>query len=251
MERLSGKVALVTGGGAGIGRATAMLFAREGAHVAIVEMNREAGQRTLEELQAAGGSGLLVAADITEPDSMMTAVKHAVATFGRLDILHNNAGGSTAEDGPVTRAPEEEFWRKIKLDLFGAWLGCRFAIPEMIKGGGGSVINMTSICALVGTHNKDAYTAAKGGVASLTRSMAVEYATDKVRVNAIAPGVTRTERLIQLMERDGSSPAIAKGQLLGLVDPTDIAYAAVYLASDEARTVTGQILTVDGGYIAA
>ncbi len=248
MGRLTGKVALITGAGAGIGRATALLLAREGAATVLAELDPASGTGTLSAIQAAGGVASLVRTDVTESVSMLAAVTHAVDTFGRLDILHNNAGGSTTADGPVTDAPEEEFWRKIKLDLFGTWLGCRHAIPAMIQNGGGTIINMSSVCALVGTCGKDAYTAAKGGVAALTRSMAVEYAPHKIRVNALAPAATRTDRVMRLLEQDGVTGSILGGQLLGMVEPEDVAAAVLYLASDDSRVVTGQVLPIDSGF---
>lgn len=245
--RLKGKVAIVTGAGAGIGRATAVLFAREGASVVVAERDADAGRATLRELEQAGGTGLFVQTDVTEPDSVQRAVDEAVRGFGRLDILYNNVGGSTLNDGPVTQAPAEEFWQKMKVDVFGTWLGCRHTIPHMIAGGGGSIVNATSMCALMGTPGKDAYTAAKGAVAALTRSMAVEFAPHKIRVNAVAPGATRTERVIRLLEQDGVTASIAENYLLGLVEPIDVAHAVLYLASDESRVTTGQILAVDSG----
>lgn len=249
--RLDGKVALITGAGAGIGRATAVLFAKEGARVVLAEIDAETAAHTLASIEATGGEAMIVQTDVTDSASVEAAVKRTMQAYGRLDILHNNAGGSTTADGPVTEAPEEEFWRKIKLDLFGTWLGCRHAIPAMIAGGGGSVINMSSVCALVGTTRKDAYTAAKGGVAALTRSMAVEYAPNKIRVNALAPAATRTERLVRLLAEDGVSQNIVGGQLLGMVEPEDVASAVLYLASDESRVITGQVLPVDSGFTIA
>jgi len=140
MQRLAGKVAFITGAGTGIGRATAILFAREGAKVAIAEIDPQAGEETA---HLAGSEAIATQTDVTDPDSLQSAIRATVDRFGRLDILHNNAGGSTLQDGPVTDAPEEEFWRVIKLDLYGTFLCSKLAIPEIIKAGGGSVINMS------------------------------------------------------------------------------------------------------------
>ena len=195
-----------------------------------------------------GRPALFIQTDVTEPESLEDAVKRTVARFGRFDVLYNNAGGSTVRDSRVTDAPVEEFWSKMKLDLFGTWLGCRYGIQAMMDtGNGGSVINSTSIFALIGTHGKDAYTAAKGAVSALTRSMAVEYASYRIRVNAVAPGATATERVLKLLKDDGVTSKSLDGQLFGLVQPEDIAHAALYLASDESRSTTGHILAVDGG----
>src|SRR5439155_19828467 len=150
------KVAFITGAGSGIGRATAILFAREGAKVAIAEIDVVAGEETA---HLAGQGAIAIPTDVTEPESLEQAIRRAVGHFGRLDILHNNAGGSTAQDDTAVDAPLEEFWRAIKLDLFGTFLGCRFGIPELVKAGGGSVINMSSNVALMGVPGRDCYTA--------------------------------------------------------------------------------------------
>ena len=151
------------------------------------------------------------------------------------------------QDATAVEAPLEEFWRAIKLDLFGTFLGCRFGIPELIKAGGGSVINMASNVALMGFPGRDCYTAAKGGIASITRSLAVSYAPQKVRVNAIAPSVTRTDRVVKLMAGNAAVSRIADAHLLGLGEPEDVAQAALYLASDESKRTTGSIMLVDSG----
>jgi NAD(P)-dependent dehydrogenase (short-subunit alcohol dehydrogenase family) len=147
MPRLAGKVAFITGAGTGIGRATAILFAREGAKVAIAEIDAQAGDETA---HLAGNEAIAIRADVTDPDSLQSAIRATVDKFGRLEVLHNNAGGSTAQDDTAVNAPLDEFWRAIKLDLYGTFLGCRFGIPELIKAGGGSVINMSSNVALMG-----------------------------------------------------------------------------------------------------
>jgi NAD(P)-dependent dehydrogenase (short-subunit alcohol dehydrogenase family) len=170
-----------------------------------------------------------------------------VQQFGGLHILHNNAGGSTPQDNTVVDAPIEEFWRVIRLDLFGTFLGCRVGIPEIIRSGGGSVINMSSNLALMGLAGRDCYTAAKGAIAALTRSMAVEFAPQRVRVNAIAPSATMTSRVRRLMAGNPALDKLANSHLLGLIEPEDIANMALFLASDESRMVTGQIYPVDSG----
>lgn len=247
MGRLSGKVAFITGAGAGIGRETALLFAQEGAQVAFIDRNAKGGHETEKLLKAQGSEALFIEADVTQSEQVQAAVKRCVDTFGKLNILHNNAGGSTVQDGAVTEGPTEEFWRKIQLDLFGTWLGCQHGIPAIIASGGGAVINMTSVVALIGTHRKDAYTASKGAISALTRSMAVEYGPSKVRVNAIAPGATGTDRVLTLLKDDGVTSKFLSGQMFGVVPPKDVAYAALFLASDESLSTTGHILTVDGG----
>lgn len=248
MGRLDDKVALITGSGTGIGRAAAGLFASQGARIAILEIDEERGTQTEQEISAAGGEACFIHTDVTDPESVIAAVASVTERFGKLDVIYNNAGGSTLKDAAVTEAPDEEFWRVIKLDLWGTFLVCKHGIPALIGSGGGSVINTSSNLAVMGIHGRDCYTAAKGGVASITRSMAVEYAPHKVRVNAIAPAATRTERVKKLAEANEAIDDMVKsGQLLGWCEPIDIAYMALYLASDESRSTTGQVIPVDSG----
>jgi NAD(P)-dependent dehydrogenase (short-subunit alcohol dehydrogenase family) len=251
MPRLAGKVAFITGGGGGIGRATAERFAEEGAKVVVADIDVSAGEAAASSARSRAanldGDAHFVRCDVTERTSVEAAIAETVTRYGKLDILHNNAGGSTLQDGPVTEAPEEEFWRVIKLDLFGTFLCSKIAIPRIIEAGGGSVINMSSNVALMALPGRDCYTAAKGGVASLTRSMAVEYAPHKIRVNAIAPSVTLTERVKLLLAANADVSKLASTHLLGLGQPIHIADMAVYLASDEAAITTGQVLSVDSG----
>lgn len=251
MGRLAGKVAFITGGGGGIGRATAERFAEEGAKVVVADIDVAAGEAAARSARAkaanSGGDGHFVRCDVTERAGVEVAIAETVARYGKLDILHNNAGGSTLQDGPVTEAPDEEFWRAIRLDLYGTFLCCKIAIPEIIKAGGGSVINMSSNVALMALPGRDCYTAAKGGIASLTRSMAVEYAPHNIRVNAIAPSVTLTDRVKRLLAANKDIGKLASTHLLGLGQPIHVANMAVYLASDEAEITTGQILSVDSG----
>lgn len=247
MNRLAGKVALITGAGTGIGRCSAELFAREGARVVVAEYDQASGREAAEAITANGGEALFVQTDVTDEASVKAAVDAAVARFGALHILYNNAGGSTTQDGPVTDAPIEEFWRALKLDLLGTWLVCRHGIPELIRAGGGAVINAASVVALMGWPGKDAYTASKGAIAALTRSMAVEYAPSNVRVNAVAPCVTRTPRVMAQLSGSSVMQGLAAQHLLGLAETLDVANAALFLASDESARTTGHILTVDSG----
>ena len=251
MARLAGKVAYITGAGTGIGRCTAELFAREGARVVVADINKATGEETAHRIAAAGGEAIAIHTDVREADILQASIRQAVAHFGRLDVLHNNAGGSTLQDANVIDAPIEEFWRAITLDLFGTFLGCRFGIPELVRSGGGSVINMASVVALMGFPGRDCYTAAKGGIAALTRSLAVEFAPQKVRVNAIAPCVTQTDRVIGLLAGNAGVRQVADAHLLGLGEPIDMAEAALYLASDASRIVTGHVLPVDSGIVTA
>jgi NAD(P)-dependent dehydrogenase (short-subunit alcohol dehydrogenase family) len=252
MGRLTGKVAFITGGGGGIGRATAARFVEEGAKVVIAEIDANAGEAAalVARAQAANGGGdaCFIRCDVTEKSSVEAAMTETVSRFGKLDILHNNAGGAQPADGPVTEVADEEFWRAIKLDLYGTFLCSKVGIPHIIKAGGGAIINMSSIVALMALPNRDCYTMAKGGISALTRSMAVEYAPHKIRVNAIAPSVTLTDRVKKMLDGSGNATErIAASHLLGLGQPIHIANMAVYLASDEAAITTGQVIPVDSG----
>ncbi|MCC2665508.1 MAG: putative short chain dehydrogenase, partial [Geminicoccaceae bacterium] len=238
------KTALITGAGRGIGRAAALRFAAEGAKVAIAEIGRADGEATARAIESAGGEALFVETDVANPESVAAAVAATVERFGGLQVLYNNAGGATPKDGKVTEIELDEFWRTIGVDLFGTFLGCRYAIPVMVEGGGGSIINTTSIRAMIGTAGADAYTSAKGGVRALTQALALQWAEKNIRVNAIAPGVILTERVKALLREDDP---IFKKSLLGASTPEDVALLALYLASDEARKVTGAILPMDSG----
>ena len=249
--RLAGKVALLTGGGGGIGGATAVRFAEEGARVVVGDINRELGTEVAAKAKEAagnnGGDAIFVELDVTEHDSVRNAVDTAVDRYGGLHVLYNLAGGSTPEDGPVTEVNDEEFWRCIKLDLFGTFLCCKYGIPAIEKSGGGSVINMSSNVALMAVLGRDSYTAAKGGVAALTRSLAVQYAPGRVRVNAIAPSITLSERVKKFLEISPDLQGLADQHLLGPGQPIHVANMAVYLASDESEITTGQVISVDSG----
>jgi NAD(P)-dependent dehydrogenase (short-subunit alcohol dehydrogenase family) len=237
--------------GAGIGREGALLFAREGARIAVVDIAAEGGEETARIIADQGGEACFIQADMTEPEAVQRAVKTAVDRFGRLDIVYNNAGASSAADGPVDKVSLDEWWRAIRVNLFTAFLGCKYAIPELIRSGGGSVINTASIAALYGSKGgRHAYSASKGGVVSLTRAIAVDYADKKIRANAIAPTVILTERIKQFFDHPNFMAASGGFNLLGYGEPRDIANLAVYLASEESRLITGLVLPVDSGWSA-
>ncbi len=250
MKRLTDKVALITGGSAGIGRASALLFAAEGAAIGVVDINEDGGQATVAEIRDAGGRATFVRADVAMTDQLEGAFAALVEAFGGLDILYNNAGGATARDGDVSEMPLDEFEHAIGLNLFGTFAACHFAIPLMAARGGGSIINTASIRAMTGTRGADAYTAAKGGVVTLTRALAIQCAPKGIRVNAIAPGGVLTERVRALMAQgsdSGPDEALVRRHLFGLGEPEDVASVALFFAGEDSRWVTGQILPVDGG----
>lgn len=247
MGRLDGKVIFLTGGGGGIGTAATRRFVAEGAKVAVVDVKADVAEAAVASLGTAAGSAIAIACDIGDDAQVQDAVARTVAAFGRLDVLYNNAGGSSFRDGPVTDVPEDEFQHVMRTEVWGLFVCARHAIPEIRKQGGGAVINTTSIFATKGYPGRDCYTAAKGAISAVTRSMAVEFAPDRIRVNAIAPSITLTPRVKAMMDARPDFASLAEGHLLGLGQPEDVAEMAVYLASDEARIVTGQVLAVDSG----
>ncbi len=250
MKRLQHKIAIITGAAAGIGRASALLFADEGAAVGLVDIDAEGGAATAEEIRTGGGSARFIAADVADPAAMENAIGTLAEEFGGLDILYNNAGGATPLDGYTIEMDLAEFDRAIGLNLFGPFVGCRYAVPFMIERGGGSIINTASIRSMIATAGADAYTAAKGGIVTLTRALALQLGPHNIRVNAIAPGAVLTERVRALMAAgndSGPDEAMARRHILGLGEPEHVASVALFFASEDSRWVTGQILPVDGG----
>ncbi len=244
MGRLKGKTALVTGGASGIGRASVLRFAEEGANVVIADFNQDAAEALAGEIAASGQSALGVACDVSDEASVDAAVSRAVTEYGAVDVLLNSAGGGSTQDGAVTDLSLDEFWRTIRVDLFGTLLCCRRVIPEMVNTGGGSIINISSLRAVIGTKGADAYTASKGGVLAMSRAMAMQWAEHGIRVNVMAPGVVLTDRVAAFIKPDNP---IYQKSLLGPSEPADVANLALYLASDEARKVTGTVQRLDGG----
>jgi NAD(P)-dependent dehydrogenase (short-subunit alcohol dehydrogenase family) len=244
MPALDGKVAVITGGGAGIGRAAAVLFAAEGARVVVADHKPDLGAETVGLIRKEGGQAIDMQVDVSSEADVQRMIDDTMKAFGQIDVLYNNAGGATSRDGKVTELPIDEFWRTIGVDLLGTFLGCRFAIPHMVERGGGSIINTTSIRAMIGTAGADAYTSAKGGVLTLTKALALQWAEQGIRVNAIAPGVVLSERVKALLSNDDP---IMRKSILGPSEPEDVAQMALYLASDASRRVTGTILPMDSG----
>ena len=249
--RLAGRVALVSGGACGIGRAAAVLFAREGARVVIADIDAEAGAAT----QASAGA-LFVPTDVTDAASVRAAVAAAEKQFGKLDILFNCAGGSIPEDAPLHKVDLAAVWsRTMRLDLLGTMHCCQHALPAIVRAGGGAVINMSSGAALRGASPAHVYTAAKGGILSLTRALAGTYAKDNVRVNAICAGRILTERIRARYgtpddpkpAEDQQADARVKEYPFWVGTPEDIANIALFLACDESRMITGAAIPADGG----
>lgn len=249
--RLAGKVAFITGAGSGIGRASARLFAEEGASVVIAEKNTEAGRRVAAEIEQAGGRALAVETDVTLERSVEQAVAAAIARFGAIHVLFNCAGGSIPQDGPVTDVDLAVWDFSIGLDLKGTFLVCRHVIPKIIAAGGGSVVNSSSVVALQG-QPIHVYSAAKGGVLSLTRALAASYGKQRVRVNAICPGMVMTERIKARVQSGMLEQAAAMGHSIeshpfSIGEPEDIARIALFLASDESRMIHGATIPAEGG----
>jgi NAD(P)-dependent dehydrogenase (short-subunit alcohol dehydrogenase family) len=247
MNRLAGKTAFLAGATSGIGRAAAELFAAEGARVVVAGRRALEGEEVVHGIRALGWEAIFIQTDVTEEASIASAIDRTVQHYGRLDVLFSNAGGSSNKDGSVVDASLEEFWRVMKLDVYGTFLCNRFGIPRLIAAGGGAIINMASHAGVVGSPGRDAYSSAKGAVVSLTRTLAKEYAAKKIRVNAIAPAAVSTSRVEKLMEDPKIRAMVEATQVLGLIAPGEIAAAALFLASEEARCITGEILSIHAG----
>ena len=251
--RLENKVALITGAGSGMGRAAAELFAREGARVVVTDLVDAAGAAAVDAIRAAGGEATYVRADVSRSDDCVAMVKAATDTYGALHILYNNAGIFPADDGGVLDTPEPTWEKVMDVNLKGVWLGCKAGIPAMLASGGGAIVNVASFVALMGAATAQiAYTASKGGVLAMTRELAVEYARQGIRANALCPGPIQTPLLEELL----SDPARRARRMVHipmgrLGRAEELAKAALFLASDDASFMTGSALVVDGGITAA
>ncbi len=248
--RLDGKVCVITGAGSGQGRAAALRFAEEGASVVIAEVDTATGASAADEITAAGGAGLFVQTDVSSEEDWRRVIGRSVEAFGGVDVLYNNAAVAPAADGSVVDVALEVWNRILAVNLTGPMLGCRHAIPQMLRRGGGSIINTSSIRAFVGGSQPiDAYTASKGALVSLTRSLAVVYGPQGIRANVVAPGTIRTPMaLVHDAHGDaGSRMRLARYPVGRFGEPTEIADLALYLASDESRWTNGAVMVIDGG----
>lgn len=251
--RLQGKVAVITGAASGIGQQAAFLFAGEGARVVIADMNDSAGETTVSEIKSAGHEALYVHTDVSRATDVEHLVRTAQKTYGKLDVMFNNAGIFPDADGSVVDTSEQVWDLVMNVNLKGVFLGCKYAVPAMLAGGGGSIINVASFVALMGAAVPQiAYTASKGGVLSMTREIAVEFARKNIRANALCPGPVDTPLLASIL----SDPAKRQRRLVHIppgrfARAQEIAYAALFLASDESSFVNGATFVVDGGITAA
>lgn len=251
--RLNDKVALITGAGSGIGRESALLFTREGAAVVVVDLNEDAGHATVEAIEEGGGRASFVKADVSSAADCEAMVAHAETTYGKLDVLFNNAGIMDGRDDDAVATDEAVWDLTMAINAKGVFLGCKYGIPALRRAGGGSVINTASFVALLGAATPQvAYTASKGAVLAMTRELAVVHARENVRVNALCPGPLRTELLMKFLDTEAKKQRRLVHVPMGRFgEAREMAQAALYLAGDESSYVTGSEFVVDGGITAA
>ncbi len=251
--RLENKVALITGAGSGIGRETALLFSQENAKVVVVDVNDAAGDETVAMIKKNGGSAAYVHADVSKASDAQNMIAFAEKTFGKLNVLFNNAGISHANDDDEVKTTEEVWDLTMAINLKGVFLGCKYGIPALKRAGGGSVINTASFVAVLGAATPQlAYTASKGGVLAMTRELAAIHARENIRVNALCPGPLRTELLMKYLNTDEKKRRRLVHIPMGRFgEAKEIARAVLFLASDESSFTTGATFLVDGGITAA
>ncbi len=253
MNRLEGKVALITGAASGIGRESALLFAREGASVVVVDINDDLGKQTVDQINATGGDSIFVHADVSLATDCTRMVSATEDAYGALHVLFNNAGIMHSDDSDAVHTEETVWDLTMRINLKGVYLGCKAGIPLMLQSGGGSIINTASFVAKLGAATPQlAYTASKGGALALTRELAVVHARDGIRVNALCPGPLRTELLMKFLDTEEKKQRRLVHVPMGRFgEAHEMAKAALYLASDESSYVTGTEFMVDGGITAA
>ena len=251
MKHMEGKVALVTGAGSGIGRESALAFARAGAKVVVSDIVVEGGEETVRMIQGEGGEAIFVQCDVAKEADVKALIAKTVETYGKLDYAHNNAG-IEGMAGPCAECTEENWDRTIGINLKGVWWCCKYEIPEMLKNGGGAIVNTSSVAGLVGFAGIPAYTASKHGVAGLTKAIALDYAKQNIRCNAVCPGVIHTPMVDRFSggTQEGLDAMAAMEPVGRLGEPSEIADAVVYLCSDKASFVTGIAMPVDGAFVA-
>src|SRR5919112_913176 len=251
--RLEGKVALITGASSGIGRESALLFAREGAKVVVADVSDAPGAAVVAEIEAAGGAAAYVHADVSKAADAEGMVRVAEESFGKLDVLFNNAGIMHSDDDNAITTEESVWDLTMNINLKGVFLGCKYGIPALRRAGGGSIINVASFVALLGAATPQlAYTASKGGVLSMSRELAVIHAREQIRVNALCPGPLRTPLLMSFLDTDAKRNRRLVHIPMGRFgEAAEIAKAALFLASDDSSYMTGAELLVDGGVTAA
>ncbi len=253
---LEGKVALVTGGASGIGRATALIYAREGAKLVIADMNEDGGQQTAHMIRETGGDAIFAKTDVTSPVSVEALITTTVEAYGRLDCAYNNAGISGAGIGGDLRTTTAEYpeacWHQVlAINLTGVWICMKYEIPQMLKQGGGAIVNTASVADLAGLPYASAYVASKHGVVGLTKTAALEYAKSGIRVNCVCPGYIETPMTEAGMnDPDRLAHMIASEPMGRMGRPEEIAETVAWLSSDAASFVTGHTMTIDGGYVA-
>lgn len=251
--RLEGKVAVITGGSSGIGRESALLFAKEGARIVVADVNDAGGQETVDMVTQAGGEATYVRTDVSKTVECEQMVATAESDFGQLDILFNNAGIMHGDDGDAESTTEEIWEKTLDINLRGVFLGCKFGIPAIRRAGGGSIINTASFVAVMGAATPQlAYTASKGGVLAMTRELAVIHARENIRVNALCPGPLHTELLMNYLDTDEKKQRRLVHIPMGRFGQArEMAQAALFLASDESSFMTGSEFLVDGGITSA